>query len=153
MKLTEKAVKAAKPATKTYRLFDGGGLYLEVHPNGSKYWRMKCRFNDREDRLAFGVYPKVSLAEARQQRNTAHEAIDAGKNPRSSPDQPADRHFRAVAKAWFDARKGGWKERYANTVWHRLETDVFARLDKEIDRINAQDVLEVIRTIDGRGAR
>lgn len=152
MKLTDKAVKAAKPQDKVYRIFDGEGLYLEVHPSGAKYWRMKCRFNDREDRLAFGVYPKVSLAEARKKRQEAREMLDAGKNPRHLDKLPGDRKFPTVAKAWFDARKGGWTPAYAETVWRRLETDVFPRLRKDIDQIDAQDVLGVIRAIDGRGA-
>lgn len=153
MKLTDRAVKAAKPKEKLYRIFDGEGLYLEIHPSGAKYWRMKCRFNEREDRLAFGVYPKVSLSEARQERQKAQDALKAGKNPRHIPEQQGDMTFRAVAMAWFDARKGGWNKRYADTVLHRLESDVFRRLgDTEIRRIEAQDVLAVIRPIDARGA-
>ena len=153
MKLTDKAVKAAKPQERLYRMFDGEGLYLEVHPSGSKYWRMKCRFNDREDRLAFGVYPKVSLAEARQKRQDAQESISKGKNPRHAERQEDAPTFRKVAKDWFDTRKGGWNERYAATVWHRLESDVFPRLgDSEISRIEPQDILAVIRPIDTRGA-
>ena len=151
MRLTDKAVKAAKPRDRVYRVFDGEGLYLEIHPAGAKYWRMKCRFNDREDRLAFGVYPKVSLAEARERRRNALDALAAGRNPR----QPVgkDRTFREVATAWYEARKGGWSERYATTVWHRLETDVFGRIGgKDIARIDSQDVLGVIRPIDARGA-
>lgn len=153
MRLTDRAVKAAKPRETLYRIFDGEGLYLEVHPNGAKYWRMKCRFNGREDRLAFGVYPKVSLSEARGKRAKAQEAIDSGRNPRDSEIRSADMSFRTVATAWFDARKGGWKDRYADTVLHRLETDVFPRLgDSDIRRIRPQDILGVIRPIDGRGA-
>lgn len=152
MKLTDKAVKAAKPKEKPYRIFDGEGLYLEVHPKGAKYWRMKCRFNDREDRLAFGVYPKVSLADAREERRKAQDALLAGRNPRQVAAQ-AGTTFRNVTTTWFDARKGGWSEKYAATVWHRLESDVFPRLgDKEISRIEPQDILSVIRPIDGRGA-
>ncbi|MBK8103658.1 MAG: DUF4102 domain-containing protein [Cellvibrionales bacterium] len=59
-KLTELAVRKAAPMAKPYKLADGGGLYLEVMPNGSKYWRMKYRFLKREDRLALGVYPRRS---------------------------------------------------------------------------------------------
>lgn len=153
MKLTDKAVKAAKPQEKLYRIFDGEGLYLEVHPTGSKYWRMKCRFNGKEQRLAFGVYPKVSLAEARQKRSKAQDALAKGKNPRYVDGSRETSTFRDVATVWFDARKGGWKERYATTVWHRLEFDVFPRLgDSEISRIEPQDILAVIRPIDARGA-
>ena len=78
MRLTDKAVKSAKPREKTYRIFDGEGLYLEISPKGGKYWRMKCRFRGKEDRLAFGVYPKTSLSEARQKRQEAQDALKAG---------------------------------------------------------------------------
>ncbi len=153
MKLTDKAVRAAQPQNKIYRIFDGEGLYLEVHPNGSKYWRMKCRPDGREDRLAFGVYPKVSLAEARGKRKEAQEALDAGKNPRYLAARQDEAKFRKVAMAWFDARRGVWNDRYAATVLHRLESDVFPRMgEKAIGRVDSQDVLGVIRPIDGRGA-
>ena len=64
MKLSDKTCKAAKPKEKPYKLADGGGLYLEVMPNGSKCWRMKYRYLGKEKRLAFGVYPVISLADA-----------------------------------------------------------------------------------------
>lgn len=57
MRLTNTACKNAKPKEKAYKLADGGGLYLEVMPNGSKYWRLKYRFVNKEKRLALGVYP------------------------------------------------------------------------------------------------
>lgn len=153
MKLTDKAVKAAKSQEKLYRIFDGEGLYLEVTPKGSKYWRMKCHYNGREDRLAFGVYPKVSLADARQKRQTAQDAIQAGKNPRYVTGEPGERKFRAVTMAWYEANKGNWTPRYAATVLHRLEKYAFPRLgDIEVHQIDAQDVLGVIRPIDVKGA-
>jgi hypothetical protein len=65
-KLTEVAIKKAKPKEKSFKLADGGGLYLDVMPNGSKYWQMKYRFGGKEKRLAFGVYPSISLASARE---------------------------------------------------------------------------------------
>lgn len=153
MKLTDKTVKAAQPRDKLYRIFDGEGLYLEIHPNGSKYWRMKCRFNDREDRLAFGVYPKVSLSDARQKRQEAQDTLDAGKNPRYVATGQLEIPFRQVAIAWFDARKGGWSDKYAATVLRRLESDVFPKLGhRDIRQIGPQDILAVIRPIDARGA-
>ena len=67
-KLTVLDVKNAKPRAKPYKLADGGGLYLEVMPNGSRYWRMKYRFAGKEGRLALGVFPEVSLKDARQKK-------------------------------------------------------------------------------------
>lgn len=71
MKLNARQVDAAKPKEKAYKLADGAGLYLEVVPSGSRYWRMKYRFNGKEKRMAFGVYPAVSLAQARALRDEA----------------------------------------------------------------------------------
>ena len=68
MALTALSIRNAKPAPKLYRLADGGGMYLEVHPSGSRYWRMKYRVHGKEKRLALGVFPGVGLAEAREGR-------------------------------------------------------------------------------------
>lgn len=80
-KLTEVAIKKAKPKEKPFKLADGGGLYLEVMPNGSKYWRMKYRFGGKEKRLAFGVYPLISLASAREKTRLAKLELIEGKDP------------------------------------------------------------------------
>ncbi|WP_394540633.1 Arm DNA-binding domain-containing protein [Lysobacter enzymogenes] len=107
-KLTALAIKNAKPADKPVRLFDGGGLYLEVMPNGSRYWRLKYRFGGKEKRLALGVFPEVSLAVARDKRDTARTAIRNGIDP--SAQRKADRRqallatessFSAVADEWL----------------------------------------------------
>lgn len=80
-KLTEVAIKKAKPKEKPFKLADGGGLYLEVMPNGSKYWRMKYRFGGKEKRLAFGVYPLISLATAREKTRLAKLELIEGNDP------------------------------------------------------------------------
>ena len=64
----KQAVKKAKDSTKIIKISDGGGMYLQVQPNGSKYWRMNCRINGRQITLSFGLWPEVSLAEARWKR-------------------------------------------------------------------------------------
>lgn len=78
MKLNDKAVQAAKPREKAYKLSDGDGLYLEVLPASGKYWRLKYRHLGKEKRLAFGVYPAVSLAVARAKRWEARELFREG---------------------------------------------------------------------------
>jgi hypothetical protein len=80
-KLTEVAIKKAKPKETSYRLSDGGGMYLEVMPNGSKYWRMKYRYGGKEKRLAFGVYPLISLASAREKARLAKLQLIEGNDP------------------------------------------------------------------------
>ncbi len=74
MPLTDIKIRSAKPRTKTFKLFDSGGLYLEVSPAGGKWWRWKYRFAGKEKRLAFGVYPDVTLKAAREKRDDARTA-------------------------------------------------------------------------------
>ena len=81
MPLTDTAIRNAKPRGKSYKLADGAGLYLEVMPNGSRYWRMRYRIAGKDTRLAFGVYPEVSLAEARARRDDARRALREGCDP------------------------------------------------------------------------
>lgn len=79
--LTVKAIDAAKPKDKPYKITDGAGLYLEVSPNGAKYWRLKYRIAGKEKRLALGVYPVVRPAEARDKASTARDLIRNGIDP------------------------------------------------------------------------
>lgn len=79
--LTNAEVINAKPQQKMYRLYDERGLYLEVTPNGSRYWRLKYMFNGKDKRMALGVYPEVSLAEAREKRDAARKLVSAGTDP------------------------------------------------------------------------
>ena len=81
MKLTARQVETAKPKDKPYKLADGGGLYLLVNPNGKRYWRLKYRSLGKEKLLAIGVYPDVSLAEARNKREDAKRTLAAGNDP------------------------------------------------------------------------
>ena len=80
-KLTELGLRKAKPSSKPKKLSDGGGLFLLLHPSGSKYWRMKYRFMGKEKLLAIGVWPEVSLTEARNKRNEAKLILKSGKDP------------------------------------------------------------------------
>ena len=80
-KLTELGVRKAKPSSKPKKLSDGRGLFLLLHPNGSKYWRMKYRFMGKEKLLSIGVWPNVSISEARNKRNEAKQLLENGKDP------------------------------------------------------------------------
>ena len=81
MPLTVLSVRNAKPSSKPYKLFDSGGLYLEVHPNQGRYWRFKYRVNGKEKRLALGVYPVVTLAMARDAAMEARRSLQEGVDP------------------------------------------------------------------------
>ncbi|HZX70533.1 MAG TPA: Arm DNA-binding domain-containing protein, partial [Rhodanobacter sp.] len=71
MPLTDTAIRTAKPSAKTQRLFDGGGMYLEVAPSGGKWWRLKYRYGGKEKRLSLGTYPDTRLKDAREKRDAA----------------------------------------------------------------------------------
>jgi hypothetical protein len=81
MALTDAKIRAAKPDEKPYKLADSGNMFLLVHPNGSRYWRLRYRFLGKEKTLALGVYPEVSLSEAREKRDTARKLIAEGIDP------------------------------------------------------------------------
>lgn len=81
MKLTARQISTAKHQDKPYKLSDGGGMYLLVNPNGSRYWRLKYRYAGKEKLLALGVYPDVTLADARNKRNEAKRVLAAGADP------------------------------------------------------------------------
>ncbi|CAE6826731.1 tyrosine-type recombinase/integrase [Paraburkholderia aspalathi] len=159
--LTEMQVRKAKPAEKSYRLADGKGLYLEVMPNGSRYWRMKYRFDGKEKRAAFGVYPEVTLAEARKACLAARQLLAAGTDPSEQKKEvkraralEAVSSFEAVAREWFESQKGGWTEVYAGKVINSLEVDAFPKIGaRPIADIEAPHMLEIMRAIEARGVR
>src|SRR5438309_1543666 len=103
MSLNDRACKNAKPKAKTYRESDGLGLYLEVVPNGSKYWRFKYRFGGKEKRLALGVYPLVGLKDARNRRDAARKQISNGVDP------SAAKRAAKIAQAGADSTKRRWR--------------------------------------------
>lgn len=160
MKLTDTTCKNAKPAEKPRKLSDGHGMYLEVMPNGSKYWRLKYRFAGKEKRLAIGVYPQVSLKEAREKRETARKLLAEGIDPnqakrvaKAKSRISAENTFEAIAREWHDNQKSGWSENHAQTVLARLEQDIFPELGRyPITDIDAPTLLSTIRRIEARGA-
>ena len=80
-KLTENSIRKAQILEKQYKIYDGDGMFLLIHPNGSKYWRMKYTFDGKSKLASFGVWPGVSLKEARERRHEAKQKIKMGINP------------------------------------------------------------------------
>ena len=162
MPLTAPAVSNAAPAPKSYRLADGGGMYLEVMPNGSKYWRLKYRFAGKEKRLALGVYPKMSLAEARKERDKAKAFLKDGNDPAEEMSKKAlkaanmtsaENSLEAVAREWFGMRTHIWVPGHAADVKRRLEVNIFPDLGRRpIAEIDAPDLLATVRKIEERGS-
>ncbi len=158
-KLTATAVKQAKPKEKAYRLADGGGLYLEVSPKGGKYWRYKYRFSGKEKRLSIGVYPGVSLKDARKAHQEARtklaDDIDPGTAKRV---EKLTRHlsaaesFEAIGREWFEHTMQGKSDGHRARSLRMLERDLFPILgNRPIADIKAPEVLAVLRRIESRG--
>lgn len=158
--LTNIRCKNAKSNEKTYKLSDERGLYLEVMPNGRKYWRMKYRFAGKEKRAAFGVYPEVSLAEAREKRDIARKMIRDGVDPTQSKRDKRkqdkinnENTFELIAREWLESRRAGWTDKHYKEVLKRLEANIFPALgSKALNKITAPELLGVLREIENRDA-
>jgi integrase len=142
------------------RFSDGEGMYLEVTPNGSRYWRLKYRINGKEKRLALGTYPRVSLVQARQARRMARDLIAQGIDPSlqkqldkiPNPVAP-DQTFETVARAWHEHWKSGRSDHHADYVLRRLAADVFPDIGTyAIETITAPTLVRVVKKIEARGA-
>jgi integrase len=158
MPLTDIKIRSAKPRDKTYKLFDSGGLYLEVATSGGKYWRWKYRFGGKEKRLAFGVYPDVTLKMAREKRDDARSQLGNGIDPGEARRagkvaQASAQSFEAIAREWHAKFSPGWVASHADRILRRLENDVFPWLGRRpIGEIKAPEMLAVLRRIESRGA-
>jgi len=160
MKLTDKACKCAEPKEKPYKMADGAGLYLLIKSDGSKYWRMKYRFLGKEKLLAFGTYPLIALADAREQRSEAKKLLAGGVDPSTAKKDEkkkvirnAQNTFKVIALEWHENQKEGWSDNHANTVLRRLERDIFPSIGSmPIASIGAPDLLDALRKIEERGA-
>lgn len=160
--LTDKQCKAAKPAERPQKLFDGGGLHLLVLPSGTKSWRLKYRFGGKEKQLTFGIYPAVSLKEAREARDEAKKLLSSGIDPAKSAQERRDRRagrieprntFKSAAMRWHELQSHGWKERHASNVLRALEQEVFPSIgDREIAELKPSDIRPLVDTIQDRGA-
>ena len=160
MKLTDTAVRKAKPEAKSYKMADGGGMYVEIMPNGSKYWRLKYRFGGKEKRLALGVYPDITLSEARSRRQEARKLLANGEDPgtvkkaqkKQARIEAAD-SFEAIAREWHTLNLPRWTANHASDVLHSLEREIFPAFgNAPISAIDAPTVLDAIRKIETRKA-
>lgn len=160
MPLTDKAAKAAKGRDKPYKLADGGGLYLLVTADDRRYWRLKYRLAGKERVFAIGVYPEVSIAEARAAREEARALIKSGRDPvmakkqeRLAAEVSAANTFEAVALEWIGQNRNRWTPDHAGRVLDSLKADVFPDLGaRPISEITAPELLAVLRKVEKRGA-
>ncbi len=157
--LTEVQIRNACPQAKRYKLSDGGGLYLEVLPSGTRSWRWKYRFGGVEKRLTFGPWPLISAKRARELRDQAKLTLLGGTDPgaRHRESKVQAKHgetFEAIARSWHAQKAPTLVPRYAAEVMARLEANAFPHLGRMAIRdIKPVMVLETLRKIEARGAK
>jgi integrase len=159
MPLSDTRVRNAKPTAKTYKLSDGGGMYLLVTPNGARYWRLDYRFAANRRTIAFGVYPTVTLAAARQHREEARGLLAKNIDPssvrkamRRAAKLASDNTFEAVAREWIARQRNRLAPRYYALVVARLEADIFPQIgSRPIADIGAPELLEALKKVEKRG--
>ena len=158
--LTAAAIRNAQPGPKPRKLVDGRGLYLEVSPKGGKWWRLKYRFHGKEKRLSLGVYPDVSLKDARERRDAARKLLANDVDPsaarKAEKAATADRaanSFEVLAREWFAKHVANWSDSHTKRTRRFLEGDLFPWLGAQpIADVTAHQVLTVVQRVERRGA-
>lgn len=158
MPLTDTAIRKAKPADKPVKLFDGGGMYLLIAPTGAKGWRLKYRYHGKEKLLSLGIYPDVSLKEAREKRDAARKSLAAGSDPSTvrQSESLAKRlattnTFEAVAREWLKMKSASLAKPTADKARVHLEQHAFPVIGhRGISELAAPDYLLMLRKIEKR---
>lgn len=160
MPLTDSAIRSAKPSETPFKISDGGGLHLLVQPNGARLWRLAYRFAGKQKTLALGAYPTISLAKAREGRENAKKQLADGIDPsvkkrreRLTAKVSANTTLKGVALEWLNNQRQALNSEYADEILRRLEADIFPALGtRPIADIDAQELLQVLRRVEKRGA-
>ncbi|SES66655.1 Integrase [Nitrosospira multiformis] len=160
MALTDTAIRNSKPADKPLKLTDERGLYLLLKPNGSRWWRFDYRYGGKRKTLSMGVYPDVSLKEARNRRDEARKLlaseVDPGENRKAvkaAKLEKAANSFEVVAREWYAKYSPTWNESHGERIIRRFERDIFPWIgSKPIAEIAAPELLTTVRRIEDRGA-
>jgi integrase len=161
MPLSDKEIRAAKPAAEPYQLTDERGLSILINPNGGKWWRLRYRFDGKGKMLSLGTYPDVGLKDARGRRDEARKMIANGADPsdhrkatKAAKSERSANSFEVICREWLEQRKATVEPATTKHTLARMENDVFPWLGgKAIAEITAPDVLSVMRRVDGRDAR
>lgn len=159
MALTDTAIRNAKPKDKPYKLSDGFGLHIIIKPSGSKLWYQKYRFDGKENRLAYGAYPTVSLAAARKLCEEAKVLLSQGIDPNTEKQkekmaQQVGKRFEEVARSWWisQGKLSGWSESYTNSLVRAIETYLFPSLkNRLIMDLKTQDLLLALKSVERKG--
>ncbi|EDW1096172.1 tyrosine-type recombinase/integrase [Salmonella enterica subsp. enterica] len=157
MALTDIKVRTTKPSDKPFKLTDGQGMHLLINPNGSKYWRLQYRFGGKQKVLALGVYPMVSLGEARRKRDEAKKLVSDGIDPSEKKKADKIEHsealtFEAVARDWHTACKRKWSDSHSERVLKSMEDGLFTAIGKrKISELNTRDLIAPIKAVEASG--
>lgn len=158
--LTDSIIQKAKPKAKQYRLSDGNGLSLLVYPTGGKSWRYRYSFEGKENMISLGIYPDISLEEARKKLAEARTTKALGRDPskrkvelKQEAINKRNNTFELIAREWYEKEKSGWDPKYAKRVLRRLEMNLFPSLGSyPIKDIKPLQFLDVIRKVEERGS-
>ncbi|MCB1660276.1 MAG: integrase arm-type DNA-binding domain-containing protein, partial [Pseudomonadales bacterium] len=156
-KLTDTAIKSTKPKDTPYKLSDGGGMYLLVKPNGGKYWHLAYRFNNKQKLLSLGVYPEVTLKDARKKRDDAKKLLAQNIDPSEAKKEEkrlsilqAANTFEIVANEWLSKRTN-LGSKTLKTYQHYLSYAFEAFGYKPVHEVTSPDVLAVCRKLEAKG--
>ena len=160
MGLTDSKLRSLKRPERPQRIFDGDGLYIELRPNGGKWWRFKYRFDGKEKSLSFGTYPEVPLALARARHAEARQVLAAGTDPSAARQQAKQARQEAavntletVSRHWLAHRASAWTPGTLEAITASLENHVFPALGaRPIRDVTARDIKAVVQAIDRHGA-
>ncbi|PNU03525.1 tyrosine-type recombinase/integrase [Novosphingobium guangzhouense] len=158
--LSDAKIRAAKPRDKSYKLTDSHRLYLLVKPNGSKLWKWNYTYDGKQKTMAFGIYPMVTLLQARAHRDDSRAQLGEGKDPSNEKklkveaNLNASRHtFERIAREWHDKVKSRWAKVHADDIIHSLARDVFPKIGSlPISSLTPPKILEVLTAVEDRGA-
>lgn len=160
MPLNDMQIRRAKPEAKAYTLGDGQGLSLLIEPNGSKSWRFRYRFAGKPKMISLGVYPTITLADARSRRDDARKLVAEGKNPsevrkeqKIALQTESESAFEKIATEWHQMKSAKWSEGYASDIMEAFQNDIFPYVGtRPIGEIKPLELLNVLRKIESRGA-
>lgn len=151
--LTDTAIRNAKPGEKPRKLFDAGGLFLLLTPKGKRWWRLKYHYQGKEKLLSLGVYPHVTLAYARKQRDAAKTLLAQGIDPsehrkaaREEERRATAGTFERTAEAWLAWKSKGWADESRRKAEYVVRTLLIRPLgSKSIESLTSRDVVPILR--------
>lgn len=158
MSLTDLAIRTAKPGERPVKVFDERGLYLEIRPHGGKWWRVKYQFAGKAQLLSVGIYPEVSLKEARKRRDDIRRQVRDGIDPSAARKAARQREtgadsFATLAQEWLAKFQPGWSPSYREKIAGHLQHDLLPWLGTHpVKAIEPMELLTVARRIESRGA-